>query len=358
MIVFQQWDYLRTKDIGLNKENLVMVPMPNASQYQSLKNQLKQNPNILNVTATNKQLTGRLSSNLGFKAEQYEADPNTRSSIKIVTVDHDFVKTLELDLAEGRDFSREFKSDDSTAFLLNQAAVEMIGWEEPVGKWFETSEFFNGTWKTRRGNVVGIVEDYNHESLYNAIEPAVYFISEGWINWISIRISGQNVANTLSFIKENWVEYASEELYTYTFLDDNIAQLYLTEERFFRLFILFTVLAIFIASLGILGLSAFTAEQRTKEIGVRKVFGASPAKLVLLLTKEFTFLVMIAFIIAVPIAYWLLSNWLEGFTYRINIGWQPFVLAGILALSIAWLTAGFQSLKASLTNPIKALRYE
>jgi putative ABC transport system permease protein len=358
IVVYQQWNFLQNKEIGLNRENLVMVPMPNLSQYQALKNQLEANPNIISVGASNKRLTGRLSSNLGFKAEQYEPDPNVGSSIKIVTNDMDFLKTIEVKMAEGRFFSEEFGSDDTSAFILNQAAVKMIGWEEPIGKWFETSEFNAGTWVTRKGNIIGVVEDYNHESLYEEVKPACYFVSKSWLNWITIRISGQNVTETLAAIKENWTQYASEELYSYQFMDDQIAQLYQTEERFFNLFTFFTMLAIFIAGLGIFGLSAFMAEQRTKEIGVRKVFGASTGNIVLLLSKEFTRLVFIGFLIAAPIGWFFMNNWLQDFVYRINIGWLPFVGAGLLALALAWFTAGFQSFKAAIANPIKALRYE
>ena len=358
IVVYNQWNFMKHKDLGMNEDNLMMVPIPDRAQYQSLKTQLLANPNILNVSASNKQLTSRLSSNLGFKAEQYEPDPNGRNSIKIVTTDHDFLKTLQVEFKEGRDFSKDFVSDDTSAFVLNEAAVEMIGWDQPVGKWFETSEFMGGSWATRRGKVIGVIKDYNHESLYNEVRPVVYFISKGWINWMTLRLSGNNVGETLAYLKEQWVKYGSEELYTFNFLDDRIDQMYRTEERFFSIFTFFTILAIFIASLGILGLSTFMAEQRTKEIGVRKVFGASTGNLVYLLTKEFSLLVFIGFLIAAPLGYWLLENWLQNFTYRINIGWQPFVIAGVLALIMAWVTSGFQSLRAALANPIRALRYE
>ena len=162
----------------------------------------------------------------------------------------------------------------------------------------------------------------------------------------------------MSDIKDKWVQFGSEELYDYYFMDDRIAEMYRTEERFFTLFTFFTILAIFIAGLGILGLSAFMAEQRTKEIGVRKVMGATTGDLVYLLSKEFSKLVLIGFIIAAPIGYYLMSNWLQDFTYRVDVGWTPFVVAGALALVVAWLTSGFQSLKAALANPVEALKYE
>ncbi|MEO0338862.1 MAG: FtsX-like permease family protein, partial [Bacteroidota bacterium] len=358
IVVFNQWDFLKNKDLGINQENLVMVPIPDQSRYQALKTQLLDIPGVASVGASNKQLTNRLSSNLGFKAEQYEVDPNQRSSIKIVTTDHDFFKTLEVDFKEGRDFSRKFVSDDTSAFVLNEAAVEMIGWDKPLGKWFETSEFSNGAWVTRRGKIVGVIENYNHESLYNEVEPAAYYISNSWLNWMTLRLTGEDQMSTLDQVREKWTQYASEELYRFNFLDERINEMYRTEERFFTLFTFFSILAIFIASLGILGLSSFIAERRIKEIGVRKIFGASVFNLIYLLTKEFSLLVLVGFIVAAPIGYVLLSNWLDGFIYHINIGWLPFVLAGVLTLAIAGLTSGFQSMRAAISNPIDALRYE
>jgi putative ABC transport system permease protein len=358
LVVYKQWNFMRNKDLGLNKENLVMVPIPDLAQYQSLKNQLLSNPNILSVGASNKRLTSRLSSNLGFKAEGYEPSENKRNSIKIVTNDFDFLNTLEVEFQEGRTFSQDFITDDTAAFVLNETAVKMLGWEKPIGKWFETSEFNNGAWVKRRGNIVGVIKDYNHESLHSDIQPVVYYISKTWLNWVTIRISDQNVSATMADIREKWSQFSSPELYSYNFMDDRIDQMYRTEERFFNIFTFFALLAIFIAGLGILGLSAFMAEQRTKEIGVRKIFGASTGNLIYLLTKEFSLLVFLGFIIAAPLAYYFLDNWLQDFTYRTTIGWLPFVIAGVLALMMAWLTSGFQSLKAATANPIKSLRYE
>ena len=359
VVVYQQWNFMRHKDLGLNKENLLILPIPDGEQYQSYKNQLLNNPNILSIGASNKQLTGSLSSNLGFKAEGYTPDPNVRNSIKVVTNDHDFLKTLEVDFKAGRNFSRDFVSDDSTAFILNEAAVKLIGWnDDPVGKWFETSEFQNGGFVPRRGKIIGVIKDYNHESLYNEVTPAVYFISKNWISWMTVRVSDNNLSATMTDIKGKWAQFASPELYRYNFLDDRIDQMYRTEERFFNIFTFFAILAVFIAGLGILGLSAFMAERRQKEIGIRKVYGASTQNLVYLLTKEFSTLVIIGFIIAAPLGYYFLDGWLQDFTYRTTIGALPFIVAGLAALFMAWFTSGFQSLKAALANPIKALRNE
>ncbi len=382
MVMFKQWTFMKQTDLGINAENLVMIPIPDQSKYQVLKAQLIDEPAVISVGASNKRLSDRLSSNLGFKAEQFDPDPQIGNSIKVVTSDHDFLRTLQVEFSEGRDFSRDFGSDDTSAFVLNQAAVDMIGWDAPMGKWFETSEFSNGSWVTRRGKVIGVIENYHHESLHNAIEPAVYYVSKGWINWMTIRLSGSNLKATMESIKEKWTQFAPAELYDYQFkatmesikekwtqfapaelydyqfMDDRINQMYRAEERFFKIFTFFSIIAIIIANLGILGLSAFLAQQRTKEIGVRKVFGASVANLVFLLTREFSTLVWIGFGIAAPISYWLLDDWLENFIFRVEIGWLPFIAGGVLAMILAWGTSGFQSLKAAIANPIESLRHE
>lgn len=358
LIIYQQWNFLRNKDLGYDKENLLFVPIPSLSQYETLKLQLQQNPNILSVTASNKRLTNALSSNLGFEAENFEQDPKNPTSIKIVTIDHDFMKTLETKLVAGRDFSKEYGSDDTEAFILNEAAVEMIGWDDPVGKWFKTSEFNDGAWAERSGKIIGVVSDFNMESLHNDIRPVVYYVSKTWLNWMTIRLNSTNTPQTIDYIKDKWVQYGSEQAFDYTFMDERIDELYRSEARYFSLFTIFTLIAIFIGSLGIFGLSAFTAEQRTKEIGIRKVFGASVGNIVVLLSKEFTRLVLFGFILAAPIAYLIMNRWLNDFTYRIDIGWWPFVISGLLAFVVAWITAGFQSVRAAVANPVKSLRWE
>jgi len=358
MVMYKQWNFMKNRDLGINEENLVMIPIPDQSKYEALKVQLLDQSNVISVGASNKRLTDRLSSNLGFKAEQFEPDPKFGNSIKVVTADFDFLKTLQVEFREGRDFSPDYGSDDTSAFVLNQAAVDMIGWDKPIGKRFETSEFSDGSWVTRKGSVIGVIENYHHESLHNAIEPAVYYVSKGWINWMTVRLGGGDVKASMAAIKEKWTQFAPEELYDYQFMDDRIDQMYRTEERFFKVITFFSIIAIIIANLGILGLSAFIAQQRTKEIGVRKIFGASVANLVFMLTREFSILVWIGFAVAAPVSYWLLDGWLENFIYRAEIGWLPFLLAGILAMSLAWCTSGFQSLKAAISNPIKALRHE
>ena len=175
---------------------------------------------------------------------------------------------------------------------------------------------------------------------------------------MTIRLNSTNTPQTIDYIQDTWTQYGSEQGFDYTFMDDRIDQMYRSEARYFNLFTIFSLIAIFIGSLGIFGLSAFTAEQRTKEIGIRKVFGATVANIVLLLSKEFTRLVILGFIIAAPIAYLIMNRWLDDFTYRIDIGWEPFVISGLLAFVVAWLTAGFQSVRAAITNPVKSLRWE
>ena len=222
IIIYNQWSFLKQKDLGYNKENLVLVPIPNLEQYESLKNQLEQNPKISMVTASNKRLTNALSSNLGIKAENFEPDPKGRSSMKLVTVDPDFMKTLRGKLSwQVEIFQKSMAVTKRKPFILNEAAVEMVGWEEPIGKWFETSEYNDGTWVTRRGNVVGVVKNFNMESLYNQVEPVAYFISKTWLNWMTLRISNSVIRVKPSITSnKNGSQYGSEESFSYSFLDD------------------------------------------------------------------------------------------------------------------------------------------
>ena len=202
----------------------------------------------------------------------------------------------------------------------------------------------------------GVVKDFNFESLKSRIRPLAIQLGGG--NLVSIRLRPGNPQEKISFIKEKWEEYASDTPFEYSFLDENIEALYRKEEQMGRLFIVFTSLAILIASLGLLGLATFTAEQRAKEIGIRKVLGASVIHLVILISKDFTKLVMIAFVAAIPLSYLLISQWLKGFAYKIDIGLLSFIPAGILSLLIAWLTVSYQSFKAANTNPVKSLKTE
>ena len=357
LVIYSQWRHLSHMDLGINPENIVIVPRP-ASGYETFKQEVLKNPRVLFVTSSNKRPAGRLTSNLGYTAEGVPEDEG--KSIKIVTVDFDFFETLENRIVAGRSFSNDFSMDSVSSFILNETAVKDIGWEDPIGKWFQTSTLDPETnnWKDRRGIVVGVAEDFHFESVHNTIQPVCFFVDNFWINWMSIKISGEEMDQTLAFLEEEYLKADPEGNFDYTFYEDDIEGLYVTESRFFRLFIIFAVLAIVIASLGILGLASFSVEQRTREIGIRKVSGATGRGIILLISREFSFLVLIANLIAWPVAWYFMRNWLMDFPIRISLGIHLFLLAALIALFIAMVTVYFQGRRAANLNPSRALRYE
>jgi len=357
IIVYQQWSYMSNKKLGVDPSNIVILRTPDRD-YKTFKQELLKNPSLLHVTASNKKLTRPLSSNLGYHAEGLPDD--WEQSIKIVTVEYDFFKTLKNKIIKGRSFDQQFGEDETSTFILNQKAVEEIGWEDPVGKWFETSTLDPQTnnWKKRRGRVVGVAENFHFESLHNQIEPVVYFIDHHWLNWMAIRISSDNIHQTMRYIKKVWDDLNISSFYTPTFYQKELDELYRAERRFFGLFIIFALLAIFIACMGIYGLASFTAEQRTKEMGIRKTFGASTGKVMALINREFLALVAISNLIAWPVAWYFMGQWLENYPYRIELTPWFFVIGALLALVIAQLAVSWQAYRAASVNPAQSLRYE
>ena len=261
---------------------------------------------------------------------------------------------MELKIVAGRGFSRDF-STDTSAFLINEAAAKVLGFktnEEAIGK--------NFGYGTRRGKLIGVFGDFHFESMHEKIVPLVLLVplNAGAYGNISIKVTGSNMPAALSHIEKTWKKFLPETPYQYTFLDDNFARLYETETRQKNIFTIFSCLAIFIACLGLFGLSAFTISQRIKEIGIRKVLGADVSTIVKLLSVDFLVLVGFAAVIAFVGAYFAMSRWLQDFAYRINIPWWIFLCAGLVAAIIAFITISFQAIKAAISNPVKNLRTE
>ncbi|MGC9344865.1 MAG: ABC transporter permease, partial [Bacteroidales bacterium] len=357
LTIFSQWNHMRNAKLGINPENVLVIPKP-SDDFMTFKQEILKNPQVISVSALNKKPTRELSSNLSFRAEGMEE--NTDASIKIVTVDWDFFETIGNKIVQGRDFSKDFGSDERDGFILNEAAVDFIGWEEPIGKWFETYTLDSAgvNFIKRKGNIIGVAENFYFESLHNEIKPVVYFIQNNWINWMVVRISSSDIQNTISFIGEKWSDFNTEENFQYSFYEDDIQKLYLNESRIFKIFISFAILAIFIASLGILGLVSFTAEQRTKEIGIRKTMGATVSNVIRLLTFDFLKLVILANLIAWPVAWYFMNRWLQDFPVRIDLGIWVFLASAVLAVGIALLTTLYQAWRAASANPAVALKYE
>jgi putative ABC transport system permease protein len=357
-IVFQQLKYMQEKSLGFDKEHVITLPYYSSitERWDGFRTALMSDPNVKNVGRSQLIPSNRLLNSLGTANVQM-GDTLTPSnvSLKFVATDHDFFSTYGIDFAGGRDFSREYGTDDTTAFIINETAMRMIGWQDPqegIGKPFQ----YGG----RRGQLIGIVKDFNFESLHESINPIVFFIPRNRTNFsnVSIKISGNNIQSTLSHIEKTWQQFQSGFPYQYTFLDESFGQLYEAEQRQGRLFTIFSGIAIFIACLGLFGLAAFATSQRVKEIGVRKVLGASVGNIVTLISKDFVWLVLIAAVIAVPVAWYAMSSWLEDFAYRINLPWWMFALAGFLALLVALGTVSFQAVRAAVANPVNSLRSE
>ncbi|UCC40199.1 MAG: hypothetical protein JSV96_01715 [Candidatus Aminicenantes bacterium] len=258
-----------------------------------------------------------------------------------------------MEIVEGRDFSKDFPSDIKSAYILNESAVKAFGWKSAVGKQFmvERADLTMGT-------VIGVMKDFHFASLRHNIRPLALILDPVRGNHFSLKIAPKNMSETLSFIENKFKEFAPNAPFSYSFIDDEIAELYMEEEKLGKLISSFSILAILIACLGLLGLASFAINKRTKEIGIRKALGASISNIITLLIREFLKLVLLANIVAWPVAYYAMNRWLQNFAYRVDVGLWLFVLSALLALIIAVLTIGYHAIKAALANPADSLRYE
>jgi putative ABC transport system permease protein len=270
--------------------------------------------------------------------------------------DPDFQQVLQFNIIKGRYFSREFPSDTS-AIVINQAAVNLLGWDDPLGKkinnWSDPPVNFE---------VIGVVEDLHYESMHSKIRPMAFLHINGPFHWspryVSVRLDTKNIRQTIEQINSAWNRFAADLPFEYSFFNDDYDSLYVNEVQTKNLFILFSVLAIFIGCLGLFGLAAFLIEHRIREIGIRKVLGASVSGLIFLLSRQFTQWVLLANLLAWPLAWYAMNSWLENFAYHIEIDWQIYLYSGIIAMAIALLTVSVQVIKAALLNPVRSIRYE
>lgn len=356
-VILNQLRFMKNKNLGFEKENIIVVRTsdgPARKSIDSIKKEFKKIPGVLSAGLSS-QVPGREANVSPFVPEGFSA--TEAQLMKSIGIDQDFIPAMGITVTAGRNFSSEFGTDASDAIIINEAAARKFGWAEPIGKKIEN---FSGEDIEDRSSktVVGVIKDIHMTSLHSLIMPLyIHNESEDWDN-IAIKINSNNVGGTLDKIKAKWSELYPNQSFDYYFLDDTMADLYESEERLSRIFSSFTLFAIFIACLGLFGMSSFTAEQRTKEIGIRKVLGASVFGVVVLLAKDFLKLVLIANILAWPIAYLAMKKWTQGFAYQAGIGVGMFVITGVLAAVIALLTVSFQSIKAALSHPINAIKYE
>jgi putative ABC transport system permease protein len=352
-IVYSQLTFVRNKKLGFDKDNVIYLPLSGTVQanYHVVRNELLSNPQISAVAASDLLLTQIFRASTGARLEGDEVCEHT--NINFLPVDFYFLQTFDMKLTQGRAFSEEFATDVNDAVIINQTLAKILGGENLVGKKLHN---YNED-RTRR--IIGIVEDFHFESLHSMVKPLMMVPQSARdYKFMYVKIKPGAVSSSIRFLKDTWKKYGSGNPFEYHFLDQTVDQLYASEKRMGKIFLNFAILAILISCLGLFGLASFAAEQRTKEIGIRRVLGASAGQIIITLTADFSKGVLIANTIAWPVAYFTMHRWLQNFAYRMNIGLWIFALSAALSLIIALLTVGYQSVKAALTNPADSLRYE
>ena len=357
--VAQQLSFLRTKDLGFNEDNIVVLTVRDTSAVRNLdtfKEELLKNPNIVKIGKSSS-IPGQ---GYGIIVQRYETDDGSlaEKGINFFFVDNDYLDVMNMEVIKGRNFDPELQTDIEESILINEKTAEVLGWgDDAVGKRLQYGAGLDGS-AVRDTKVIGVLKDFHYTSLHNEVDPILILLADFPLRNISLRIRGENILNTLDFIEEKWNEFCPSYPFDFAFLDEGLNELYTAEQNIGKVFTYFSFLCVFIACLGLFGLAAFTAEQRTKEIGIRKVMGASVSSIVIHLSKEFAKWVIIANVIAWPIAYFGLNKWLENFAYKVDITVLTFIFSGFIALLIALLTVSFQAMKAAVANPVEALKYE
>ena len=348
IVVSKQIQFIRSRNLGFDEENVVYLPLNNAyyERYDALKAELLQNPQIASVTRTSSKLG--MAAKWSMTVENWEGNNGEISlNLPLISCDKDFINTFGLEMADGEFYTKNSYNDEEVfEYVLNETAVRIAGIEDPIGK-----SFVNGTIK-------GVVKDFNFQSLHNNIRPLALVAIPEWDNHIAIKISGSNIKQTLDYIEKVSTQIAPGFLFEYSFLDEEFDELYQSEIRLGILFRYFAIFAIIISCLGLLGLSTFMIQQRTKEIGIRKVLGSSASQVVKLLSTQFTKWVILADLIALPVAYVIMHKWLEHFAFRINVGVMIFIISGSITLIISLAMISFQTIKAANLNPVKSIKYE
>ena len=351
LMVFRQVHYLRERDVGYDQDNIVYFNIGTRfiKNIETIKTEWLSHSNILGVTLMDIAPYSWMS-NAGYGDVHWEGKTNQQVKMVMTSVDYDYLDTFGLKMAQGRFFSKQHSTDASDAYVINEAAVREMEMDDPIGKELRV-------WDLKK-RIIGVVEDYHFESLHNKIIPMAMRIDPRWYYQACVKISSHNIPGALGFLENKWKEIYPEYPFEYRFLDETIQNQYRAEQAIGKIVTVFTILALFISCLGILGLSSYTAEQRTKEIGIRKVLGATVSSIVKHISREFVVLVVIANVIIWPLAYFIINRWLERFAYRISIGWWSFVLTGVGVLAVSLLTVSRQILRAATANPVDSLRYE
>ncbi len=355
ILVFRQMNFMQKKDLGFDKENQMIVERAYALQNrgEAFKQELRTLPGVVSASGSNTLVSGGAYFGVMFKAEGNPEVKTTRGMV----IDEDFIETMGLTITQGRGFSKEF--NETNNLIINESTIKEFGWENPIGK--KINRLGDTNEQTGDYTIVGVVEDFHYNSLHSPVNSFVLFgFDPNQIVYtnLNIKIRPENISSAVAAIEEKWKAFIPQEPLGYYFLDDKLDEMYGNEKTSGQIFSIFSLLAIVIACIGLFGLSAYMAELRTKEIGIRKVLGSSASKIVVLLSKDFAKLVALAFVIATPIAYYAMNRWLQNFAFRSPVQVWIFLFAGLAAVLIAQLTISFQALKAANTDPANALRFE
>jgi len=356
VIAINQLDFLRKSDTGFDQNQILYISAlgtPISQTYPAFKKELEQREDISSVTGVLDVLGAK------HQGDNYRFEGMDKSKLfSVVWVNHDFFKTFDLTIVQGREFKENITTDDSLALIVNESLVKQMGWkpEEAVGKQFDYNRF--------HGEIVGVVEDFNFVSKHRKIEPLIIQLRSSprhfnfSLKYLAIKLNSQDLASTLGFIESKWKQLAPGRPFDYFFLDQELNKLYKDEEKLGKVAGVFSTLAVIVACLGLFALASFMAEERKKEIGIRKVMGGSVRGIVVLLSRDFSKLILLAFVIACPLAWYVISRWLNNFAFHVEINWVIFILVGIITLLIALLTISYRALQAAYANPVRSLKHE
>jgi putative ABC transport system permease protein len=357
IVVYRQLDYIQTKNLGFNKEQVLVIDGTGAlnNNREAFKTEVAKMSGVKSATFAGFLPVSNSSRNDNSYSSSAIMDSKTGFNMQTWNIDYDYINTLGMQMVKGRNFSKEFGSD-SSAIIINESTAAILGFPDPIGKKLYTSSDMNSQ-NTISFEIIGVVKNFHFESLRQNIGPLCFRLgNSGWST--AFKVASTDVRRLVDDVEKKWKSMAPGIPFSYRFLDDAFDNMYRQERRVGRIAISFAMLAILIACLGLFGLATYMAEQRTKEIGVRKVLGASVQNIATMLSREFVVLVLIAALIAFPLAWWAMHNWLQDFAFRVNIGWWVFALAAFIAFLIAVITVSFQAIRAAVANPVESLRDE
>ena len=360
LTVTKQLDYLQNEKLGFNKDQVAIIPVRETSDQfniKSLKDEILRIPGVESSSA----VSGVPGISSGIHAFGVVAEDNKDDTLGIlsITADHNFIETLGLNLLEGRAFSEAYSTDESQAFIINQAAAKKLGWDNPIDEEL-TIRFYVQDLVEKKGRVIGMVEDFQYHSLHNEFDPILIHVYSAtfYHDYLAIRFNTANMEAAISEVEKKWLAFNPDRPFEYSFLDDTFNSMYKSEQQLSMVFNLFSIITIIIACLGLFGLASYSTEQRFKELGIRKVLGASITDILGLLSKDFLKLVILGFLISIPVAVYLLNQWLQNFADSIEIGFGLFFLVGIIAVAVATIAVSYQTVRAALANPVQSLKGE